>query len=182
MNKKGILKSGIYAVALCTVLLVLYSGNVSYTYSDVPLLNCNCPPGFKITKENNCISKNLYNQYTVRNKAGVGGLKSALPEIRDGFSPQEIDLGRYLFFDPVLSSDQTISCATCHDPKKGFSDGLAVSQGIDGHELKRAAPSLWNVGYLRRLFWDGRASSLEEQMQGPLFSTEEMGNTPRHMS
>ena len=181
MSKKGILKSGIYAVALCTVLLVLYSGNVSSSYSDVPLLNCNCPPGFKLTKENNCISKNLYNQYAVRNKAGVGGLKSALPEIRDGFSPQEIDLGRYLFFDPVLSSDQTISCATCHDPKKGFSDGLAVSQGIDGHKLKRAAPSLWNVGYLRRLFWDGRASSLEEQMEGPLFSKEEMGNTPENL-
>ena len=181
MNKKSILKSSIYAVALCTVLLVLYSGNGSSIYSEVPLLNCNCPPGFKLDKDNKCIARNLYNQYAIRNKAGVGGLKSALPEIRDGFTPQEIDLGRYLFFDPVLSSDGTISCATCHDPNKGFSDGLPTSTGLVGQKLKRAAPTLWNVGYLRRLFWDGRATSLEEQMQGPLFSEEEMGNTPENL-
>ena len=77
--------------------------------------------------------------------------------------------------------DQTISCASCHDPNKGFSDGLAVSRGIDGHKLKRAAPSLYNVGYLKKLFWDGRASTLEEQMLEPLFSQVEMGNTPENL-
>ncbi|WP_232623015.1 cytochrome-c peroxidase [Pareuzebyella sediminis] len=116
-------------------------------------------------------------QYDSPNNVGVGGLQTGLPKIRDGFSPQQIDLGRYLFFDPVLSGNKTISCASCHDPNKGFSDGLPTSIGNDGHKLKRAAPSLWNVGYLRKLFWDGRASSLEEQMQGPLFSKEEMNNT-----
>ena len=137
----------------------------------------------------NARARNLYDRYNGRSKegvnglkeAGVGGLKSALPEIRDGFTPQEIDLGRYLFFDPVLSGDGTVSCATCHDPAKGFSDGLPTSIGIDGHQLKRAAPTLWNVGYLRRLFWDGRADSLEEQAAGPLFSEEEMGNTPENL-
>jgi cytochrome c peroxidase len=181
MYRKSIIKSGICGLLFCVIILVLYSGNVSSSYTDIPKLNCNCPPGFKLNKDNKCIARNLYNQYAIRNKAGVGGLKSALPEIRDGFTPQEIDLGRYLFFDPVLSGDGTISCATCHEPEKGFGDGLATSIGIDGHKLKRAAPSLWNVGYLRRLFWDGRASTLEEQIEGPLFSEEEMGNTPENL-
>lgn len=61
-------------------------------------LNCNCPPGFKLDAENKCISQNLYKQYASLNDQGVGGLKTALPKVRDGFSPQMIDLGRYLFF------------------------------------------------------------------------------------
>lgn len=145
------------------------------------LLSNTCPPGFKLNDKNECIAQNLYMQYNSPNNKGVGGLQTGLPEIRDGFSPQEIDLGRYLFFDPVLSGDGTISCATCHDPKKGFSDGLPTSIGSDNHKLKRGAPSLWNVAYLKKLFWDGRASSLEEQMQGPLFAEEEMNNTPENL-
>ncbi len=161
--------------------LVFFAGQRPTAYYPVPLLKSTCPPGFKLNASNECIARNLYSQYATANKAGVGGLKSALPEIRDGFSPQQIDLGRYLFFDPILSVDQTISCASCHDPNKGFSDGLAVSRGIDGHKLKRAAPSLYNVGYLKKLFWDGRASTLEEQMLEPLFSKVEMGNTPENL-
>lgn len=120
-------------------------------------------------------------QYDSPNNMGVGGLRTGLPEIRDGFSPQEIDLGRYLFFDPVLSGDGTMSCASCHNPSKGFSDGMATSIGNDNHKLQRAAPSLWNVAYLKKLFWDGRVASLEEQVQGPLFSDEEMNNTPKNL-
>ena len=120
-------------------------------------------------------------QYTIPNAPGVGGLKTALPKVREGFSPQQIDLGRYLFFDPLLSANGKISCATCHNPKKGFSDCLASSVGMDDYPLKRATPSLWNVAYLKRLFWDGRTSSLEEQMKGPLFSQHEMGNTPEKL-
>lgn len=130
---------------------------------------------------NECIARNLYMQYDSPNNKGVGGLQTGLPEIRDGFTPQEIDLGRYLFFDPVLSGDGTFSCASCHDPNKGFSDGLATSIGANNHKLTRGAPSLWNVGYMKKLFWDGRASTLEEQMQGPLFSEEEMNNTPANL-
>ncbi|THD66727.1 c-type cytochrome [Robertkochia marina] len=150
-------------------------------YDEVPLLNSQCPPGFKKNANNECIAQNLYMQYDSPNNKGVGGLQTGLPEIRDGFSPQEIDLGRYLFFDPVLSGDGKIACASCHDPGKGFSDGLAASIGANNHQLTRGAPSLWNVGYLKRLFWDGRATSLEEQMQGPLFAEEEMNNTPENL-
>src|SRR5210317_695229 len=103
-----------------------------------------CPPGFLLNDENRCISRNLYQQYESLQNVGVGGLKTALPEIRDGFTPQQIDLGRYLFFDPVLSRDGTMSCATCHDPDKGFSDGLARARGHNDTLLQRSTPSLWN--------------------------------------
>jgi len=140
-----------------------------------------CPPGFLLNENNQCIAKNLYQQYESLQDLGVGGLKTALPEIRDGFSPQQIDLGRYLFFDPVLSLDGSISCASCHDPKKGFSDGRATARGIHDSVLSRSSPSLWNVAYLKKFFWDARASSLEEQMQGPLYAANEMGNTPENL-
>jgi len=148
--------------------------------ADEAFVLCNtCPPGFELTPENTCNLVSIYQEYENDdgNNPGVGGLKTALPQVRDGFTPQQIDLGRYLFFDPVLSKDGTVSCASCHQPEKGFSDGLSTSVGVDHTHLKRAAPSLWNVGFYKKLFWDARASSLEEQMAGPLFSPEEMGNT-----
>jgi len=130
-----------------------------------------CPPGFELTEANECQLRTLYQQYESGkgDDAGVGGLKTALPKVRDGFTPQQIDLGRYLFFDPVLSKDGTVSCATCHNPDKGFSDGLKTSVGIKHTNLKRAAPSLWNVAFYKKFFWDARATSLEDQMTGPLY-------------
>jgi cytochrome c peroxidase len=141
----------------------------------------NCPPGFELTDEGVCKLRSLYQQYSSLTDEGVGGLKTALPEVRDGFTPQQIDLGRYLFFDPILSGDGTVSCSSCHQPEKGFSDGLATSIGIGGQEVKRGAPSLWNVAFLKLFFWDGRATTLEEQMQGPLFADNEMANTPHNL-
>ncbi len=141
-------------------------------------LSENCPPGFMKDENNNCVARNMYMQYKPENDAGVGGLKTALPKIRDGFSPQQIDLGRYLFFDPVLSADGKISCASCHDPNQGFSDGQATGTGIYDTKLKRATPSLWNVAYFKKFFWDARAETLEEQLKGPLFAKDEMGSTP----
>lgn len=140
-----------------------------------------CPPGFELTDEGICQLRSLYQQYASLSDQGVGGLKTALPEVRDGFTPQQIDLGRYLFFDPILSKDGTVSCASCHQPEKGFSDGLATSVGIGGQAVDRGAPSLWNVAFLKLLFWDGRATTLEEQMQGPLFADNEMANTPSNL-
>ncbi len=181
-TKSIILKSSVSGVLITLILLAISSKNNSAdSYEIISKLNNHCPPGFKLNENNKCIAQNLYMQYDSPNNKGVGGLRTGLPEIRDGFSPQEIDLGRYLFFDPALSGDRKISCATCHNPDKGFSDGLATSLGSNNQKLKRAAPSLWNVAYLKKLFWDGRATSLEEQMQGPLFSEEEMNNTPENL-
>jgi cytochrome c peroxidase len=142
-----------------------------------------CPPGFELTSRNKCVLRTLYQQYETGavQEAGVGGLKTPLPPVRDGFTPQQIDLGRYLFFDPVLSGDGSLSCASCHQPQKGFSDGLGTSRGIGNKSLTRGAPGLWNVGFSKKLFWDARANSLEAQMTGPLYSADEMGNTPEKL-
>ncbi|MBT4519540.1 MAG: cytochrome-c peroxidase [Halieaceae bacterium] len=140
------------------------------------VLNPRCPPSFEKTQKGVCELRTMYQFYDSLQDMGVGGTKTALPAHRDGFSPQQIDLGRYLFFDPALSGDGSVSCASCHHPDKGFSDDRARSVGIHGHEAGRSAPTLWNVAFLRQLFWDARAGSLEEQAQGPLYHPHEMGN------
>lgn len=95
----------------------------------------------------------------------------------DKIRPKLVSLGRLLFFDPILSSDGSRSCASCHDPRHSFSDGRAVSAGLTG-PLTRSSPPLWNVAFYRSLFWDGRAASLESQAEGPLYHPNEMGMTP----
>lgn len=141
-------------------------------------LSDRCPPSFEKTTAGRCALVNLYQFYDSLQDGGVGGTRTALPAHRDGFTPEQIDLGRYLFFDPILSGDHTLSCASCHDPALGFSDGRARSIGAGGHEVARSAPTLWNVAFLDRFFWDARADSLEVQAQGPLFAPEEMGASP----
>ncbi|MCE9529769.1 MAG: cytochrome C peroxidase [Planctomycetes bacterium] len=77
------------------------------------------------------------------------------------------ELGKKLYFDAILCSDLTVSCATCHSPKNGYTDGLKVSTGIGGQKGGMSAPPVLNSAYNRQQFWDGRAASLEEQAQGP---------------
>jgi cytochrome c peroxidase len=140
-----------------------------------------CPPSFSLDHNNQCRLRNLYQLYDSLQDRGLGGLKTALPEHRDGFSPQQIDLGRLLFFDPVLSADKNLSCANCHNPDLGFSDGMDRSVGARGQISQRSAPTLWNSAFLQVFFWDARAQSLEEQAIGPLFSDKEMANTPAQL-
>ncbi len=145
----------------------------------------NCPPSFELIKEQGkqgvCRLVNLYQFYSSVQGRGLGGTQTSLPKHRDGFTPAQIDLGRYLFFDPLLSKDGSISCASCHQPDKGFSDDLDRSIGITGKKVGRSAPSLWNVAFLDKFFWDVRSTSLEEQAQGPLFDPLEMGNNPEQL-
>lgn len=89
-------------------------------------------------------------------------------------TPEKIALGKQLFFDPRLSGDNTMSCATCHLPDKALADGRPRAVGRDGKVLARNVPSLWNVGFYDRYFWDGRAESLEQQALGPIQSPDEM--------
>jgi cytochrome c peroxidase len=87
------------------------------------------------------------------------------------------DLGKILYFDKRLSADGTVSCATCHDPNKGWSDRAPVSTGIHGQKGGRSAPTVLNSAYMAVQFWDGRAKSLEEQAKGPIQNPIEMGFT-----
>ncbi|HSQ19208.1 MAG TPA: parallel beta-helix domain-containing protein, partial [Blastocatellia bacterium] len=101
---------------------------------------------------------------------------------------ERVKLGRLLFFDPILSGDNDISCATCHHPDLGFTDARALSMGKGGKGLgaqreggavvRRGAPTLWNAAYNHKQFWDGRADDLEDQAKGPITSDIEMNENP----
>ncbi|MFZ1703209.1 MAG: cytochrome c peroxidase [Saprospiraceae bacterium] len=89
-----------------------------------------------------------------------------------------VELGRFLFYDPILSIDSTISCASCHDPSLAFTDGRSASLGVDGKRGKRNSMSLINIGFTKNgFFWDGRAVSLEDQALKPVEDPLEMNNT-----
>jgi cytochrome c peroxidase len=83
-------------------------------------------------------------------------------------------LGRRIFFDPILSSDRTIACASCHDPATGFADSTPLSSGVDGRKTLRNAPTLFNRAYGEHFMWDGRAETLEEQVLLPIENELEM--------
>jgi cytochrome c peroxidase len=93
-------------------------------------------------------------------------------------TPAKVALGRRLFFDPILSADRTVACASCHDPARGFAGAEAVAVGVGGRTGRRHAPSLLNVAYGASFFWDGRAASLEEQALLPIQDPLEMGSSP----
>jgi len=85
-----------------------------------------------------------------------------------------IELGRHLFFDPILSGDSTMSCASCHQPEFAFADPRPLSLGIRGLPGTRNAPSLANVGWNLAHFWEGRAPTLEAQAVEPVPNHVEM--------
>ena len=89
-------------------------------------------------------------------------------------TPAKISLGERLFFDPVLSRDHTVSCGSCHLPDHVFSDGRIRSLGIDSQQTLRNSPSIVNVAYQKRFFWDGGGLTLESQVLGPLQEPTEM--------
>ncbi|QGJ70065.1 Methylamine utilization protein MauG [Planctomycetales bacterium 10988] len=92
-------------------------------------------------------------------------------------SAAKVELGKQLYFDPRLSRDETVSCATCHDPNKGWTDGFQFSTGIEGQLGGRNAPTIINSAYSYFQFWDGRAMHLEGQALGPIQNPIEMGMT-----
>ncbi|MCB9179943.1 MAG: c-type cytochrome [Flavobacteriales bacterium] len=88
-----------------------------------------------------------------------------------------IALGRRLFHDPLLSDDQTISCATCHEQDHAFSDPRPFSIGTDGSVGRRNAMAIVNLAWDQHFFWDGRRHSLEQQAHDPVVDMAEMRNT-----
>jgi cytochrome c peroxidase len=103
------------------------------------------------------------------------GLRSTAPvPAENPITPEKIALGRLLFFDPILSVDRTVACASCHKPEFGFGDTTRVSMGIEGRLGGRNSPTLLNRVYGRRFFWDGRAASLEQAVLMPVQDTMEM--------
>lgn len=116
--------------------------------------------------------------------AGVAGKAEiraprGLPKVKappdNALEERKIELGMQLYFDPRLSGDNSVSCATCHDPRRGWSNGDAVATGIQGKRGARSSPTVLNSAYNVFQFWDGRAASLEEQVLGPIQNPLEMG-------
>lgn len=93
------------------------------------------------------------------------------------YSDAKAKLGRYLFFDKRLSADSTISCASCHDPKFAFGDHTAFSTGVRGQKGKRNSPTLINRAFSVAQFWDGRSTTLEEQVKEPIEDPLSMGSS-----
>jgi len=137
----------------------------------------------------------------IEGTAGVdpngGGLKKTYPALvvpadnpvpSDAKQDPRVELGRLLFFDPILSGANDVSCATCHHPDLGFSDGRRLSMGkggkglgaerLGGDVIKRGAPTIWNATFNHKQFWDGRAETLEEQAKGPITNEHEMAENP----
>jgi parallel beta-helix repeat protein len=126
---------------------------------------------------------------------GSGGVRRAFPEMKlranNPTTQEKIELGRLLYFDPVLSGDNTQSCATCHHPDLGFSDGRGFSMGFGGEgvgpdrkggkQVRRGAPTIWNAAFNHKQFWDGRAEDLEDQARFPITSADEMNQNPEEL-
>ncbi len=110
-------------------------------------------------------------------QAEVGTVESVLGAIPippgNPQTPEKVELGKMLFFDPRLSGNNQMACATCHSPDNGFSDGVPRNSGPKG-ELGRNSPTIWNAAYADFLFWDGRVASLEEQAAKPIPADVEM--------
>jgi cytochrome c peroxidase len=107
----------------------------------------------------------------------LGSLPAVVAPPANPQSSLKILLGKQLYFDTRLSRDNTISCATCHNPAMGWSDAGPTSTGINGQKGGRRSPPVSNAAYSPLQFWDGRAPSLEEQAKGPVQNPIEMGNT-----
>lgn len=90
--------------------------------------------------------------------------------------PARVALGQKLFFEPRLSADGTVACATCHDPDRAFTDNRPVSVGLHGRAGQRNAPTILNALYNKTQFWDGRVTTLEQQAALPITNPSEMGS------
>lgn len=92
-------------------------------------------------------------------------------------TPEKVALGKQLYFDGRLSADNKVSCATCHDPSKGYSNGDQFATGVEGKKGGRNSPTVINTAFQKFQFWDGRAGTLEEQALGPIQNPIEMNLT-----
>jgi cytochrome c peroxidase len=106
-------------------------------------------------------------------KTALGLPPISVPE-NDPMTVEKVALGRTLFYDKRLSSDNSVSCSTCHNPLLGFTDGASHSTGVGGKTGKRNAISLLNAAYDPVQFWDGRAATLEAQVGNPMEDADEM--------
>jgi cytochrome c peroxidase len=145
-------------------LLPVHHRTAPYFSTNLPLLVASIPPQGPTSKP-----KSLQ-QLGVPLQLSRDVIPSSNPQ-----TPAKIALGERLFFDGRLSADGSVACATCHDPRRAFSDGLPTSVGIGGLLGRRNAPTIMNALFEKTQFWDGRAGTLEQQAVMPIINPLEMG-------
>ncbi|MEM9941632.1 MAG: cytochrome c peroxidase [Planctomycetota bacterium] len=121
------------------------------------------------------LPKDTLPQMIVVSKTPVGFETPPPFPANNPMTPEKVALGRRLFFDPILSKDGTVSCASCHRPDHGFAGRETISVGINGRKGTRNAPTILNRAFGTRFSWDGRDDTLEQQILGPLTSEAELG-------
>lgn len=99
-----------------------------------------------------------------------------IPPVNRNFNAEQVALGEKLFFDPKLSRSNTMSCATCHNPKKAYADGLIANLDNTGNPLGRNTPTLFNVAYQQAFFWDGRSENLMDQITSVFVNKKEFNS------
>lgn len=105
------------------------------------------------------------------------GLDDAPAPENNPMTRAKVELGKLLFFEKRISGDGAVSCATCHVPRRGFSNARRYGAGFQGRPTLRNVPTIINAAYHEFLFWDGRAGSLEEQAKGPILHPGEMASS-----
>lgn len=174
---------------LLWLLVVLMLAFVGFAYLPLPGLEAPHARSLEWKKLNaTAASAEVRGEEHFRALATSANLKRPFPEMpmrADNPSTHEkIELGRLLYFDPLLSADNDMSCAHCHHPDLGFSDNRGLSMGkggkglgnarTGGAVLRRGSPTIWNAAYNHRQFWDGRSRDLEEQARNPIQDQNEM--------
>lgn len=144
-----------------------------FLFGILPFLSC-CGGGPHQKPASHVDEKPIGAAITIKQPLGLPPVPvpAGNPETEDA-----VALGRKLFYDKRLSSDESVACATCHNPLLAFTDGQKQSRGVGGKIGTRNAPSLINAAYAPFQFWDGRAPSLEEQAAGPIANPIEMNQT-----
>jgi cytochrome c peroxidase len=137
----------------------------------LPLLLLSCGRGTVSEKLTKATEKPIGAIVEVRTPLGLPALQTP-PD--NPITAETVALGRKLFHDPRLSMNDMVACSSCHNSQQGFADGRKTSLGVDGKTGTRNAPTVLNAAHAKVQFWDGRASSLEEQAAGPISNPVEM--------
>jgi cytochrome c peroxidase len=194
------LKHGVRRVCCCGlawVLAVWLTGCAEQTPSDKavqpappqtekPSTDTAAAPAEKVSTEVAMQSAPAKQQAVEPSSAGVSpkvplGLPPLPVPADNPMTAEKVALGELLYFDPRLSKDKNISCATCHDPHMAWAEHEPTSTGIGSQKGGRNSPTVINAAYATSMFWDGRAASLEEQALGPIANPIEMGHTVEAM-
>lgn len=144
----------------------------SLTFFTILLFATSVTPGFQVDERKPTAVKDF--EFQPPTGLSIASWRRRIPA-NNPVTAGRVALGQALYFDKRLSIDGTVSCATCHDPANAFTDHETVALGVSKRAGTRNAPTILNAMFSERLFWDGRAGSLEEQAKQPLTNSFEMG-------